>query len=123
MRYASVLMHVDVLSVLSLLSGAPFLLIALIVGYQQMQRVRWVRTTRVGRRLFGVQASAVGLGMAFLFLQAFWRPSISHAIEVRQEVDAEDDDGGEPETVEKRLSRQLKRIRRGEPVERLELRL
>jgi hypothetical protein len=116
-------MRVDVLSVLSLLSGAPFLIIALIVGYQQMQRVRWVRTSRVGKRLFGIQPSAVGLGMAFLFLQAFWRPSLAHAIEARQQADVDEDDEGEPETATKHLNRQLRRIRRGEPVERLELRL
>jgi L-lactate permease len=116
-------MHMDILSVLSLLSAAPFVLIAGILTWNQIRQLRCLRATRVGKRLFGVQASAVGLGMAFLFLQAFWRPSISHAIEVRQEVDAEDDDEGEPETVEKQLSRQLKRIRRGEVVERLVLRL
>jgi len=113
-------MRVDALSVLSLLSAAPFVLIAAILAWNQIQRMQWVRATRVGRRLFGVQASAVGLGMAFLFLQAFWRPSISHAIEVRQDADAEDDDEGAPE---KGLSRQLKRIRRGEAVEKLVLRL
>ena len=116
-------MRVDALSVLSLLSAAPFVLIAAILAWNQIQRMQWVCATRVGRRLFGVQASAVGLGMAFLFLQAFWRPSISHAIEVRQDADAEDDDEGEPETPEKGLSRQLKRIRRGEAVEKLVLRL
>lgn len=108
---------------LSLLSGAPFLMIALILGYQQLQRVRWVRASRVGKRLFGIQPSAVGLGMAFLFLQAFWRPSLAHAIEAREPAAVEDDDDGEPETPAKHLNRQLKRIRQGEPVERLELRL
>ena len=103
-------MHLDFLSVLSLLSAAPFLIIALIVGYQQMQRVRWVRTSRVGRRLFGIQ-------------QAFWRPSLAHAIEAREQAAVEEDDEGEPETPAKHLNRQLRRIRRGEPVERLELRL
>jgi hypothetical protein len=116
-------MHVDGLSMLSLLSGAPFLMIALIVGYQQLQRVRWVRTSRVGRRVFGFQPSAVGLGMAFLFLQAFWRPSLAHAIEAREQAAVEEDDDGELETPAKHLSRQLKRIRQGEPVESLELRL
>ena len=60
-------MHVDALSVLSLLSAAPFGLIAAILGFHQIRRTKWVRKTRTGRRLFGVQPSAVGLGMAFLF--------------------------------------------------------
>jgi hypothetical protein len=116
-------MHVDVLSVLSLFSIAPFLAIAAILGYYLIRRMRWLRTTGVGRRLFGVQASAVGLGMAFLFLQVFWQPSLSHAIEVRQEANVDEDDEGEPENLKKQLNRQLKRIRRGEPVDRLIFRL
>jgi hypothetical protein len=116
-------MHVDVLSVLSLFSAAPFVLIAAILCFYLIRRLRWVRSTRSGRRLFGIQPSAVGLGMAFLFLQAFWRPSLSHAIEVRQKVDVEEDDAGDPEHLTKQLNRQLKRIRRGERVDQLVLRL
>jgi hypothetical protein len=115
-------MHVDTLSVLSLFMAAPFVAMGAILVLYQMRRVRWVRTTRVGR-LFGLQPSAVGLGMAFLFLQSFWQPSLAPAIEVRQQADADEDDEGEPETVAKQLNRQLRRIRRGEPVERLVLRL
>jgi hypothetical protein len=116
-------MHVDGLSILSLLTGAPFLVILGILIFREIQRLEWVRGTRTGRRLFGVQPSAVGLGMAFLFLQTFWRPSLSHAIVAREKADVEEDDEGDPETPAKQLSRQLKRIRRGEVVERLVLRL
>ncbi len=116
-------MHIDVLSVLSLFSAAPFVVIAAILGYRQVQRLRWVRTTRTGKRLFGIQPSAVGLGMAFLFLQMFYRPSLAHAIEAREQAPAEDDDEGEPETLVRQLHRQFRRIRRGEPVDHLELRL
>jgi hypothetical protein len=41
----------------------------------------------------------------------------------REKADVEEDDEGDPETPAKQLSRQLKRIRRGEVVERLVLRL
>jgi hypothetical protein len=116
-------MHVDVLYILSLFSGAPFIAIAAILSLYLIRRVPWVRQTRTGRRLFGIQPSAVGLGMAFLFLQVFWRPSLSHVIEDRQKVDVEEDDEGEPDSLMKQLHRQLRRIRRGEPVERLVLRL
>ena len=61
-------MHVDVLSILSLFSAAPFVVIAAILCLYLIRRVPWVRSTRSGRRLFGMQPSAVGLGMAFLFL-------------------------------------------------------
>ncbi len=116
-------MHVDVLYILSLFSGAPFIVIAAILCLYLIRRLPWVRSARTGRRLFGIQPSAVGLGMAFLFLQVFWRPSLSHVIEVQQKADVEEDDEGEPESLTKQLHRQLRRIRRGEPVERLALRL
>jgi hypothetical protein len=107
---------------LTLLSATPFLAIAALLVYYYLQRQPWMRTTRVGKRLFGIQPSAVGLGMAFLFLQAFWRPSVSHSIEIRQQADVEEDDEGEPETPTKELNRQLRRIRRGESVDTLVLR-
>ena len=116
-------MHVDALSVLSLFTAAPFVVIAAILGFHQIRRTKWVRSTRTGRRLFGIQPSAVGLGMAFLFLMSFWQPSLAHAIEVRQKVDVEEDDEGDPENLKKQLNRQLKRIRRGEAVDKLVLRL
>jgi energy-coupling factor transporter transmembrane protein EcfT len=115
-------MRAEILSVLSLFTAAPFLAIAAILVLYLVRQVRWVRRTWVGR-LFGVQPSAVGLGMAFLFLQAFWRPCMVHTIEVCQEADLDEDDEGDPETPAKELNRQLKRIRRGERVERLVLRL
>jgi hypothetical protein len=101
-------MHVDVLSVLSLFVAAPFVPVVAILAFHRLRKARW---------------AAVGLGMAFLFLQTFWQPSLCHATEAREKIDVEDDDEGEPETPEKQLNRQLKRIRRGEAVDRLVLRL
>ena len=116
-------MRVDVYSVLSLFAAAPFVAIVAILCCFQLRRVKWLRNPRTGKRLFGVQASAAGLGMAFLFLQSFYKPNLVHEIEVRQQVDVDEDDEGDPETPAKQLNRQLKRIRRGEPVDRLELRI
>jgi hypothetical protein len=48
---------------------------------------------------------------------------MEHAIEARQKEDVEEDDDGDPETPEKELSRQLRKIRRGEAVEVLKLRV
>lgn len=112
-----------VLSILSMFTAAPFVAIAAFLCLYQMRRVRWLRNPRTGKQLFGVQASAVGLGMAFLFLQTFYRPPLAHVIEVMQTVDVDEDDEGDPETPAKHLNQQLKRIRRGEQVGRLELRL
>jgi hypothetical protein len=59
----------------------------------------------------------------FLFLQVFYRPEESHMIAAQQEEQEDQDDQGDPELATKTLSRQLKRIRRGEYVERLTLHL
>jgi hypothetical protein len=59
----------------------------------------------------------------FLFAQAFYRPAVSYEIEARLVERAEQDDDGAPETPARLLNRQLRRIRRGEQVETLVLRL
>ena len=54
------------------------------------------------------------------------RASKSKTLEEKQKQDAEEDDSGDPESPQARLRRfhrQLRRIRRGEPVDRLVLRV
>jgi hypothetical protein len=63
------------------------------------------------------------LGAILLFAQVFYRPTLSHVLEARKNEDAEEDYQGDPEGPKKHLNRQLKRIRRGEPVGDLVLRL
>ena len=69
--------------------------------------------------------SAAALGAAFLFLSMAYRPD--HAFiakaQIQQQEDADDDDDGSPETPVNHLHRQLRRIRRGETVDRLIWRL
>jgi hypothetical protein len=62
--------------------------------------------------------------MAFLqFVQFFYQQNVAYLLEAKQDEDADEDDSGDPETHAKQLHRQLRRIRRGEPVDRLVLRL
>ena len=76
-----------------------------------------------GRRLG--TSSAANLGAAFQFLSMAYRPN--HAFvakaQIQQQEDADEDDDGDPDTPIKHLHRQLRRIRRGEPVDRLIWRL
>jgi hypothetical protein len=76
-------------------------------------------TARVGA------TSAVELGAAFQFLSIAYRPN--HAFtakaQIQQMEKADDDDDGDPDTPIKHLHRQLRRIRQGEPVDRLIWRL
>ncbi len=72
------------------------------------------------KKLFRALSSA-GLGAAFQFLSIAYRPN--HAFiakaQIQQQENTDDDDDGGPDTSRKHLHRQLRRIRRGEPVDRL----
>ena len=106
-----------------LLSASPFLGIVGILAYSQMQRSAWKRKKRKGKRALGFCPSSAALASAFLLFTTFYRPRMEFAIEAREQEKVEEDDEGDPETPEKHLNRQLRRIRRGEPVDRLDLRL
>ncbi len=116
-------MHVDP-SVLGFFAmGAPFLAIGAILVYYCFLRVRWQLNQRLGRKNPGFCPSSSALGIALLFLQVLYRPSVANVVEIKQEEDADEDDEGDPENLKKQLDRQLKKIRRGEPVDRLVFRL
>ena len=116
-------MHVDLSVLSSLAVGAPFLAIAVLLVHYLLLRARWRLNMRLGRKNLGLCPSSTALGMAFLFLQVFYRPSVASVVEVKQDEDADEDDEGDPENLKKQLDRQLKRIRNGEQVEQLVLRL
>jgi hypothetical protein len=76
------------------------------------------------KRRSGIPTDA-GIAAAFQLLSLAYRPN--HAFvakaQIQQQEDADDDNDGTPETPIKHLHRQLRRIRRGEHVERLVWRL
>jgi hypothetical protein len=69
--------------------------------------------------------SPEAFGAAFMFLSMAYRPN--HAFiakaQIQQREAEDDDDEGGPDSPQKHLSRQLRRIRRGEKVDRLVWRL
>jgi hypothetical protein len=103
-----------------LLLNAPYLAVGAILVHYLWRRAAWRRR---GRKRFGYYPSAFAFGLALQFVQVFYRPSVDCVLEAKQDEAAEEDDEGDPETAAKQLSRQLKRIRRGERVEKLVLRL
>jgi len=109
----------------SVLFASPFLAMVWILAHYQLRRSAWKRKRRKGRNNLGFCPSSMALGAVFAFMPVFYRPSVDFLIKARiqQEEKVDEDDDGDPETPEKSLSRQLRRIRRGEPVEALELRL
>jgi hypothetical protein len=105
------------------LLNAPYVAIGLILAHYLWRRGAWRRGRRLGRERLGYYPSAFAFGLALQFVQVFYRPSVDYVLEAKQEEAAEEDDEGDQETAAKQLSRQLKRIRRGERVERLVVRL
>jgi hypothetical protein len=116
-------MHFDVTVLGFLVMGAPFLAIPALLVYYALLRARWRLNRWLGKKNPGFCPSSAALGMMLLFTQVYWRPSIDNVIEVKQDEDADEDDEGDPENLKKQLDRQLKMIRRGEPIDRLVLRL
>jgi hypothetical protein len=117
-------MSVDALYLCSLFfASAPFLAIVSILAYYVLRRAVWRQGKRLGWKSLGYYPSSLALGMALQFMQVFHRPSTAYVLEARQNEDVEEDDEGDPENLRKQLHRQLRRIRRGEPVDQLVLRL
>lgn len=65
------------------------------------------------------------LGAALMFLSIAYRPN--HAFTAKAQIveqeDQDDDENGGPDTPQRHLMRQLRRVRRGEPVDTLVWRL
>jgi hypothetical protein len=80
--------------------------------------------TKRGRRL-RFSARHAAMGMAFLPLSIIYRPSLLEVVkaEIRQQEDVDEDENGGADSPRKHLQRQLRRIRRGENVETLTVRL
>jgi hypothetical protein len=100
----------------------PLVLIGMILVHYALRRVLWRTRKRFGIGRLGFYPSAFALGMAFQFMQVFTRPSVAHVLEEKQKEEADEDEDGDPETPAARLKyfhRQLRRIRRGDPIDRL----
>jgi hypothetical protein len=109
-------------AVAALAMASPFLAILLILAYYYLFCVPR-RKRKKGRRRPGF--STAGLGTVVLGLTLIYRPRIQFAVEAqhRQVEDADEDDNGDHDTPTRHLQRQLRRIRRGEALESLTVRL
>jgi len=117
-------MHVSALYVLCMSAFCvPFVAIVVILIRYVLLRARWRRNRRLGKKNPGFCPSSSALGTAFQFLQTVYRPNVAYVVEAKQLEDEDEDDEGGPENLTRQLERQLRRIRRGEPVDRLVLRL
>jgi hypothetical protein len=108
-------------SLCSFVAGIPYLVIVAVLAHFVVRRALWKRNRRRG--IPGFCPSSAALGMVFLLAQTFYRPSLQHLVETKQVVEVEEDDFGDPETSTTGLDQQLKRLRRGESLGSLVLRL
>ena len=117
-------MNSNLLQLISALAiGAPFLVMTAILVYYGLRRAAWKHKNRRRETGSSFCPSSCALGTALLFAQIFYRPTVTYVLEAKLDEDIEQDDQGDPETATKQLNRQLKRIRRGEEVGDLVLRL
>jgi hypothetical protein len=79
----------------------------------------WSRRKRRGRRNLGFCPTYTSAGNALQALQVIAQPRAEYVLAKKFDDEADDDDEGERGNPEKHLHRQLRRIRRGEKVERL----
>jgi hypothetical protein len=84
-----------------------------------LRRLLYGRRKRLGKRRLGFYPTYTSAGNALQALQGMAEPRVEHVLAEKFDDDADEDDKGQPEAPEKRLHRQLRRIRRGEKVERL----
>jgi hypothetical protein len=89
------------------------------------QRIWKEKDPQKRRRGIRFSTRHVDMGFAFLPLGIVYRPSLVEVVkaQIRQQEDVDEDDNGDPDSPAKHLLRQLRRIRRGERVDFLVLRL
>ena len=103
--------------------AAPCVAVVVLLRTFYFRRAQWRRRRRMSRKYAGFYPSASSLGNAFHSLQIFTRPTIAHVLQEKYDEDLEDDGDGGLDDPTLHLKRQLKRIRRGERVDVLTVRL
>lgn len=103
--------------------ATPYVAVVVLLGTFYLKRARWRRRTRTRPEFVGFYPSASSLGNALHSLQTFTRPTVAYVLEEKYDEDMEDDGDGGPHDPTRQLKRQLKRIRRGERVDTLIVRL
>lgn len=109
--------------ILSVLMGLanPMTWLIVVLIYVSLSRMRTPKPSGGHRPARAGIGSEAGIAAAFQLLSLAYRPN--HAFvakaQIQQQEDTDEDDNGDPQTPIKHLHRQLRRIRRGEHVERL----
>ena len=83
-----------------------------------LQRLRWKRNERKGRRR-GFYPSSAALGNALHTLQAIPEPLVKYVVAEKLDEHEDEEDESGPKDPTAHLKRQLRRIRNGEEIDRL----
>ena len=112
------------IAILSLCAPIASIPALIVVAFLQGQYLRAQGKSHPRKRVRCVSASTA-LAAAFLCFSTFYRPSLEVAVEAQreQQEDKDEDEQGDGESPMRHFLRQLRRIRRGEPVDRLVWRL
>ena len=96
-------------------------LVGIAVFLSRLKQLIWKPKGPRRSGLFGRLAANAALGISFLPFAAIYRPRMIEVAkaQIRQQEDVDEDDNGAPDTPIRHLLRQLRRIRRGEEVDRL----
>jgi predicted PurR-regulated permease PerM len=101
------------------------LFVAIAVACRRLKQLVQKPARRRSRRGIAISVTNAAIGLSFLPFAAIYRPNLIEVVktQIRKQEDVDEDDNGDPETPTKHLHRQLLRIRRGEKVEALSVRL
>jgi hypothetical protein len=107
----------------ALVTAAPLFIALPFFVIFYLQRANQRRKKPQGKGASGFTPSTFALGLALQHLEMFTHPSVDHVIQEKYDDEAEEEGDGDPDHPTAQLHRQLRRIRRGEEVDRLILRL
>lgn len=112
------------IAILSLCAPIAAIPALIVVAFLQGQYQRAHRKAHPRKRVRRVSASTA-LAAAFLCFSTFYRPSLEVTVkaQLQQQEEKDEDDQGDGESPMRHFLRQLRRIRRSEPVDRLVWRL
>ena len=101
------------------------LFVAIAVACRRLKQLAQKPARRRRQRGTAISVTNAAIGLSFLPFAAIYRPNLIEVVktQIRKQEDVDEDDNGDPETPTKHLHRQLLRIRRGEKVEALSVRL
>ena len=101
------------------LAWGPIFFAFAVIGSFFIQRIRYRRNVRRGKKNPGFYPTFAVLGNVFQRLQKLGEPGLKFVLEEKSDDHADEDDDADPADPMKHLHRQLRRIRNGEKIDRL----